>query len=85
MKTVEIIRLTGEFEDQEIIVKDEDGKDVKQTVQIEIAELINSFECKDGDENQLLYRARLTAELRTRKGEGNFRARIKNEATEAES
>ena len=76
MKTVEIIRFTGEMEEKEIIVKDELGKDIKQMVETPVTEIAKEYTCEDGEENSLLSRARLTAELHTRDKEGDFTARI---------
>ena len=67
MKTIEIIRFTGEMEEKEI-----DG----ETVEIPVTEVAKEYECEDGEENSLLSRARLTAELYSRDQEGEFQARI---------
>lgn len=67
MKTVEIIRFTGEMEEKKI-----DGK----TVKLPVTEVAKEYECEDGGENSLLSRARLTAELYNRDKEGDFQARI---------
>ena len=76
MKTVELIRYTGEMEEKEIIVKDEAGKDVKQMIETPITEIAKEYTCEDGEENNLLSRARLTAELYSRDKDGRFQARI---------
>ena len=76
MKTVEIIRFTGEMEEREITVKDEEGKDVKLITEIPVTEVFKEYECEDGEENSLLYRARLTAEINVMTGGGQFQARI---------
>ena len=77
MKTIEIIRYTGEMEEKEVITQDEAGKDITQMVETPITEKVKEYTCEDGDENSLLTRARLTAELHTRDKEGDFTARIK--------
>ena len=76
MKTVEIIRFTGEMEEIEKTVKNEAGKDVKQIFLNPVTEIAKEYECEDGEENSLLSRARLTAELYNRDEEGDFQARI---------
>ncbi len=77
MKTIELIRFTGEMREEEVTGKDENGDDITQTIEIPITEMIKEYECEDGEENSLLSRARLTAELYTRDKEGDFTARIK--------
>ncbi len=67
MKTVEIIRFTGEMNEEEI-----DG----EMVETPVTEIAKEYECEDGEENSLLTRARLTAELYSRDQEGEFQARI---------
>ena len=76
MKTIEIIRFTGEMEEKTVTVKDEAGVDVKQVQEFPVTELTKEYTCKDGEENSLLSRARLTAELFSRDKEGDFQARI---------
>ena len=68
MKTVELIRYTGEMDVTEI-----DG----ETVETPITEMVKEYECEDGEENGLLSRARLTAEIYSRDKDGRFQARIK--------
>ena len=53
MKTIEIIKHTGEH-------KTVDGAEQ------EILETVRQYQCEDGQENNLLYRAKLTAELYSR-------------------
>ena len=67
MKTVEIIRFTGEMEEKEI-----DG----EMVETPVYGVAKTYECEDGEENSLLSRARLTAEIWTRDKEGEFTSRI---------
>ncbi len=71
MKTIEIIKHTGEFEK---ITETVDGKKMERKKEILTTE--KEYRCEDGEEQSLLQRARLTAELWTRyKGE-KFQARI---------
>lgn len=77
MKTIELVRFTGEMEEKEIITKDEAGKDIKQMIETPVTEITKEYTCEDGEENSLLSRARLTAELYSRDKKGDFRARIK--------
>ena len=67
MKTIEIIRFTGEIEE---ITVDE------VTTEVPVFVVTKEYECQDGEENSLLSRARLTAELWTRDKEGEYTARI---------
>ena len=67
MKTIEIIRYTGETEKKTV-----DG----ETVETPVYEIKSTYTCEDGEENNLLARARLTAEIWTRDKEGDFQARI---------
>ena len=60
MKTIELVKHTGEFIDE-----------------IETLEIVKEYTCEDGEENGLLSRARLTAELYSRDRDGEFKARIK--------
>ena len=76
MKTIELIRYTGEMTEQEVTGKDENGDDITQTIEIPVTEMVKEYECEDGEENNLLSRARLTAELYSRDQEGTFQARI---------
>ena len=76
MKTIEIIRFTGEMEEKEVITQDEAGKDIKSMVETPVTEITKEYTCEDGEENSLLSRARLTAELYNRDREGDFRARL---------
>ena len=76
MQTIELIRYTGEMEEIEKTVKDEDGKDVTQIFLNPVTEIAKEYTCEDGEENNLLSRARLTAELYSRDQEGTFQARI---------
>ena len=59
MKTIVIVKHTGEFVDE-----------------IETLETVKEYTCEDGEENSLLSRARLTAELYNRDREGDYQARM---------
>lgn len=74
MKTIELKKHTGEYE---TITETVDGEQV--TWEQEILETANSYTCEDGQENDLLRRARLTAELWTRDTGFQHDARIKEE------
>lgn len=77
MKTIELVKFTGEMTEKEITVQDELGKDFIQIVEVPVAESVKEYTCEDGEENSLLSRARLTAEIYNRDREGYFIARIK--------
>ena len=68
MKTIELIRFTGEMTEQEI-----DG----EITEIPVTEVVKEYTCEDGEEDSLLFRAKLTAEIYSRDKDGDFEARIK--------
>lgn len=77
MKTISIVKFTGEMELKEITTQDAEGLDVIQEVESPVYEVASMYTCEDGEENALLSRARLTAEIWTMTKEGEFTARIK--------